>query len=282
MKYISLSPEAINTLVEEFKESLTSLKTNLEKISFEKKFKDILPVAENQIKKPIIYFSTDAWLKMNALVQSSDKELAWQATVEKRKFKGKEDTDDFFYYIDQVFVYPQEVTPTFVDTDEVQYTEWSLQLPDETFNKLRFQGHSHVNMGTTPSGTDQNTYQNFLDQLDENDFYIFMILNKRQEFTVLVYDYTQGIIFETKDCYIDILTKTGGLNRWLEENKKQIKIKQPTYPATPNWDNGDWYEKTYGYKYSSGVSKSQPSVKQTEIDKVEKKKKGRPKKNELK
>ena len=84
MKRISLNPENITALVEEIKQSLANLKTNQEKIVFEKSFKDILAIDENKIKKPIIYFSNDAWLKMNALVQSSDKEIAWQATVVKR------------------------------------------------------------------------------------------------------------------------------------------------------------------------------------------------------
>jgi hypothetical protein len=275
MKQISMPEELVDKLIEEFKQEITNLKTNQGKISFERNFKDIMPELEENIKKPIIYFSTDAWLKMNSLVQSSDKELAWQATVDKRKFKDREDTDDFFYYIDQVFVYPQEVTPTFVATDEVEYAEWSLKLSDEVFNKLRFQGHSHVNMATSPSGTDQNTYQNFLDQLEEDDFYIFMILNKRGEFTIFVYDFEQNIIFETKDCKVDVLTRTGSLNRWLEENKKQIKTKAPTYPTTPSWNNGDWYDRVYGLRYSSGTQIPQE---QTVKNESEKKKKGRPKK----
>ena len=234
MKYISLTQDTITTLVQEFQQHLTGLRSNQDKITFEKNFKDIAKVREEDVKKPIIYFSNDAWTKMNALVQSSDKELAWQATVEKRKFKDKEDSEDFFYYIDQVFVYPQKVTATFVDTDEIEYAEWSLKLPDEVFNKLRFQGHSHVNMAVSPSGTDQNTYQNFLDQLDENDFYIFMILNKRREYTILLYDFAQNIIFETKDCVIDVITRTGGLTRWLETSKQLITEKK--YPTTQQWD----------------------------------------------
>lgn len=253
MKYISLSQNEITTLTQEFIQHLTGLRSNQDKIIFEKSFKEIAKVNEDNIKKPIIYFSNDAWTKMNALVQSSDKELAWQATVEKRKFKDRENTDDFFYYIDQVFVYPQKVTATFVDTDEVEYAEWSLKLPDEVFNKLRFQGHSHVNMGTSPSGTDQNTYQNFLDQLDQNDFYIFMILNKRREYTLMLYDFAQNIIFETKDCYIDVITKTGGLNKWLEDNKKQITEKKP--PASQQLGyQGTIYNPAWSYNDTEGIA----------------------------
>lgn len=274
MKRITIPNEAIEELVSEFRASLQGLRSNQEKISFEKNFKDLTSINEETIKKPIIYFSADAWLKMNALVQSSDKELAWQATVDKKKFKDREDLEDFYYYIDQVFVYPQEVTPTFVATDEVEYAEWSLGLPDEVFNKLRFQGHSHVNMGVTPSGTDQNTYQNFLDQLSEDDFYIFMILNKRGEFTILVYDFAQDIIFETKDCQVSVLTRTGSLNRWLEENKKQIKTKTYPLPVEPqygkSWYESDWYDRC-NMKYGA------TSYKPTNESKNEKKK-GRPKK----
>lgn len=264
MKRISIPENIISTLVEQFKAELKTLKTNQESISFERKFKDILSINEDEVNKPIIYFSSDAWIKMNTLVQSSNLELAWQATVEKRKFKDKEDDDAFFYYIDQVYVYPQEVTATFVATDEVKYSEWSLQLPDETFNKLRFQGHSHVNMAVSPSGTDMNTYQCFLDQLSKDDFYIFMILNKQGQFTILVYDFAQDIIFETKDCKVDVLTRTGGLNKWTEQAHKQIEKKPvpvSTYPAVPKrWD--DLYNDDYYYqRYGAPLPNQKPTVK---------------------
>lgn len=263
MKRISIPENIVSTLVEEFKEELKNLKTNQDIISFERKFKDILSINENEVNKPIIYFSADAWIKMNTLVQSSNLELAWQATVEKRKFKDREDDDTFFYYIDQVYVYPQEVTATFVAADEVKYSEWSLQLPDETFNKLRFQGHSHVNMGVSPSGTDMNTYQCFLDQLSKDDFYIFMILNKQGQFTVLVYDFAQDIIFETKDCKIDVLTRTGGLTKWREQAQKQIEKKAmpaPTYPTFPKrWE--DYDDEYYSQRYGASLPNQKPTGK---------------------
>lgn len=263
MKRISIPENIVSTLVEQFKEELKNLKTNQDSISFERKFKDILSINEDEVNKPIIYFSADAWIKMNTLVQSSNLELAWQATVEKRKFRDKEDSEAFFYYIDQVYVYPQEVTATFVATDEVKYSEWSLQLPDETFNKLRFQGHSHVNMGVSPSGTDMNTYQCFLDQLSKDDFYIFMILNKQGQFTILVYDFAQDIIFETKDCKVDVLTRTGGLNKWTEQAHKQIEKKPvpaATYPAVPKrWD--DFYNDPYYQRYGDPFAAQKPTVK---------------------
>lgn len=235
MKRISIPEENIQTLVEEFRQTLLNLKSNQEKITFEKKFSELTKINEEEITKPVIYFSMESWIKMQQLVKHCDKEIAWQATVEKRKYKGKEDSKDFYYYIKQVFVYPQTVTATFVDVNEAKYADWSMKLDEETYNSLRFQGHSHVNMGTTPSATDLNTYQNFLEQLSKDDFYIFFILNKRGDFTLLLYDYAQDIIFETKDCYIDVLTSQGSLIKWTEENLKQIEEKK---------------NKTHNYEYT--------------------------------
>jgi hypothetical protein len=246
MKRLSFTQADMDLMLEEFKKSLATFRSNQEKFTYEKKFSEVAKVDESKVKKPIIYFAMEAWLKMLELVKQCDKEIAWQATVEKRKYKNKEDSEDFFYYIKNVLVYPQKVTGTFVDVDEVKYAEWSLQLEDEIYNNLRFQGHSHVNMGVSPSGTDLNTYQNFLDQLNKDDFYIFMILNKRSEFNIMVYDYKQDILFENKDCHVDILTSQGSLNKWTEEAMKKVEHKV----ETRQFHTWDQYEQNY-YRYNA-------------------------------
>ena len=75
MKRISIPQVNIEALVAEFRESLTNLRSNQEKIQFEKSFKDIAAINEDEVVKPTIYISNDAWLKMDALVQSSNKEI---------------------------------------------------------------------------------------------------------------------------------------------------------------------------------------------------------------
>lgn len=236
MKRISVPKPDIDALVAEFRKQLTDVKTNTTKIVFEKSFDDLMKIDTSKVKKPAIFFSLDAWTKMNQLVKTCSDEIAWQATVEKKPYNEDKPENGFYYFVDKVYVYPQKVTGTFVDVDPVAYTEWSLKLPDEIYNSFRFQGHSHVNMGTSPSGTDTNTYQTFLDQLKEDDFYIFMILNKRGEFNLYVYDYEQDIIFENdaknEDCYVDVLTTSGELSTWIEENMKRVEKKQ-TPPASP-------------------------------------------------
>ena len=246
MKKLSFTQEDMSIIFEEFKKSLLNFKSNQEKFIYEKKFSEMTKIDETKIRKPVIYFAMEAWLKMLMLVKNCDKEIAWQATVEKRKYKNKEDSEDFFYYIKQVFVYPQKVTGTFVDVNEVKYTEWSLKLDDEVYNTLRFQGHSHVNMSVSPSGTDLNTYQNFLDQLGKDDFYIFMIMNKRQEFNIMVYDYAQDILFEHKDCHVDILIPQGSLLKWTEESMHNVEYKAE-HKTYDRWGTENYYRGYYGY-----------------------------------
>ena len=260
MKKLSFSQADKEQMLKEFTSQLNAFKSNQDKFVYEKKFTDLTKIDQTQIKKPVIYFAMEAWLKMQQLVAHCDKEIAWQATVEKRKYKDKEDSDDFYYFVKQVFVYPQKVTGAFVDVDTVKYAEWSLQLDDNTYNTLRFQGHSHVNMAVGPSGTDLNTYQNFLEQLDKDDYYIFMILNKRNEYNIMVYDYAQDILFETADCYVDILTSQGSMNRWVEENMKQVefKVETPHY-ATANYGWEDWYDR-YDRKNTSSTRGTQLPV----------------------
>lgn len=237
MKYITPPEVDVEALVAEFRQSIKA-RTNNQHIRFEKSFDD-LKIDETKVKKPVIYFSLEAWTKMQVLVQTCSKEIAWQATVEKIPYANNK--NNWYYYIKQVFVYPQQVTGAFVDVDPVKWTEWGLKLPDEIYNKLRFQGHSHVNMATNPSGTDYATYQSLLDQLKKDDFYIFMILNKRNEFTLFVYDFAQNIIFDTKDCHIDVLLPKGeALSRWVEENMKQV-IEKPTTPAIDGYRYPGYY-----------------------------------------
>jgi len=58
----------------------------------------------------------------------------------------------------------------------------------EKANKLRFWGHSHVHMGTSPSGTDERTMERF--GREQMPWYVRGIFNKygRAEFTLYLFD----------------------------------------------------------------------------------------------
>ena len=148
-----------------------------------------------------IVFSPTAYAKMLALVMNFTDEVAWHGTVMR-------DGNDF--YITDILVYPQEVTGVTVNTDQAEYEMWLMSLVDEEFNHLRFQGHSHVNMGVSPSTTDLNHQEEILEQLKDDDYYIFMIVNKKLEMFISIFDYANNIKFETED--VDVYIGSTGFN----------------------------------------------------------------------
>ena len=110
--------------------------------------------------------------KIKWLVQEHDHEVAWHCTLE---------PVDGAWTITDVYVYPQKCKAVTVRSD-VDYDTWYFDLPDEVFNSLRVQGHSHVNMGVSPSSTDLND-QKELRKLYDGD-YVFLIVNKRGDIYV--------------------------------------------------------------------------------------------------
>ena len=180
---------------------------------------DVLLSNTADIKKPFVYITTDAYLKIKTLIDSSSDELAWHGTVTKV---------DSNYLIDDVFVYPQIVTSTTVDADDEAYAKWLMELDDDVINRLRFQGHSHVNMTVSPSGRDTTNWQSFLNLLKDNEFYLFCIANKKDQFYWTIYDMTTNIIFENKDIEMRVIDPDGlSIKDWVTENVQTYIKRQP-------------------------------------------------------
>lgn len=192
-KLIKLTPEIIEEVKKEFDVYIKD-KISDGRISFQKTVNTVQ-------RKATVYFVESAYRKFQALVKEFDKEVAWHGIA----YRGKDESKDE-YYITDILVYPQEVTGATVTTDQNKYQTWLMNHDDETFNNIRMQGHSHVNMGVTPSGVDENLYESILAQLDDTMFYIFMIWNKKNDKTCKIYDLAKNILFDTTDCEIKIIT----------------------------------------------------------------------------
>jgi len=146
-------------------------------------------------KDATLIFKPAAFAKMMMLINSFDSEVAWHGTVTR---------EDRVYVVQDIFVYPQKVSGASVNTDQEEYEKWLYGLDDEQFNDLRFQGHSHVNMGVTPSSVDLNHQERIVEQLEDDMFYIFMIWNKKMEYTVKIFDLTTNTLYEKKDVNVFI------------------------------------------------------------------------------
>lgn len=242
-KIIKLTKEHIDALRKDFEDTLTSSKLSDGKINFTKTFGTVK-------REATVFFTELAWLKMQTLIREFDKEVAWHG-IAKRGDNAEKDE----YYISDILVYPQEVTGATVNTDQEKYQMWLMSHDDEVFNNIRMQGHSHVNMATSPSAVDTNLYDRILDQLDDDMFYIFMIWNKRGEKTIKIYDLAKNVLFETADCTVTILDDGTGIESFLKESKAMVKDKViapvKTYSGYGNYGSASYYS---GYNYSSGAS----------------------------
>lgn len=258
MKILELTEEIVNQKLAELKTTMLSGTKTIEgKLTFDLG----LGKAKDQ-HRPQILFDYEAYHKMRQLVQQCPKEIGWHGTVHR---------DGLTFTITDILVFPQVVTAATVNPDDELYTLWAMEQPEEIFNHMRFHGHSHVNMGCTPSAVD-TTYQEALIQ-NVKDFYIVGIFNKRDEFNIWIYDVENNICYDKTD--IDFLTPTENGAVWAKtmiaeyvtEPAKPLRVPPvtsiaPSYGTANNyqtpgerWQRGqltedekdDYYDRLYGY-----------------------------------
>lgn len=212
-KIIRMTSEHLEEIRKEFEKTLNGLKLSDGKISFTKVFGTIQ-------KKTTLYFTETAYLKMITLVREFDNEVAWHGIA-----KRYEDGKNKGYIVSDILVYPQEVTGSTVTTDQEKYQTWLMNHDDEVFDNIRMQGHSHVNMSTTPSAVDTSLYDRILEQMDDDMFYIFLIWNKKGEKTIKIYDLKENVLYETGDISVKILDDGTGLESFLRNAKEMVQEK---------------------------------------------------------
>ena len=213
MKQITIDNNTKQELIQKFTQYIDTVKLSDDRINFTSA---ITPNAQNVIK-PTVYITAEAYLKMMLYVRDTSTEIAWHGTV--KRFKT--DTEHY-YIINDVFLYPQKLSAATVQTDQEKYNKWLEDLDDDTYNNLRFQGHSHVNFAASPSGVDLQYYNDILQVLPSSDYYIFMILNKSGDFTLMIYDLASNTIFEKNDITAQIIHSNGeNLTAEIIEQKKQ-------------------------------------------------------------
>lgn len=199
-----------------------------------------IPLKKKEKSKAEILFTAKAFAKIRLLVETAMTEIAWHGTVERL---GKQS-----FLITDIFVYPQEITSATVNMDTAAYGEWLAKLPDNIFDNLRFQGHSHVNMGVYPSAVDKNSYNEILNLLKDDDFYIFAIFNKQKEVFIELYDLKTNALYEKEDIVISIVDNEGNnLSQWAN---KQIKEKLQKPKPLYNWRDYEQKQKELNRIYA--------------------------------
>ena len=226
MRYIKITNNLKQKAIDTFIEQLNQGRFTNNKISFS--FDLEKPKDDTKV---ILNIQTDAWLKMWALVSTENNEIGWHGIVRRHS--------DTIFELTDILIYPQYVTGVTVETDDIEYANWlHKELSDDEINNLRFHGHSHVNMGITPSGVDTTWYNQILQGLNEDDFYIFMILNKKENFFIEIYDLKTNMIYEKEDITLNVICKDNNyLNNWVTNNKEKYLRNKYSIELTSTQDD---------------------------------------------
>lgn len=219
-KPIRMTDEFRRQCVEEFDRALSNIKVLDGTISFQKKLPD-------ETNKATVYFTAEAWMKMMALIREFSTEVAWHGVVQRGNDESLHE-----YVVTDIVVYPQTVASATVEMDTGKYDEWLRWLwenNEEAFDNIRMQGHSHVNMAVNPSQTDLTHQAEILQQVDDDNFYIFMIWNKSLAHNVKIYDMKKNILFEDKDVTVKLVGSIDDLDTFLAEAKKMVESKSYSY-----------------------------------------------------
>jgi hypothetical protein len=163
---------------------------------------------------PYVLIQPQALHKMFQYVDGCADEIGWLGTAYR---DGKEIT------INDVYLFEQEVHATTTEITPEGLSNFAMELmnqPDgvDIWNNMKVWGHSHVNMGITPSGQDDLQMQTF--QEGGHDWFIRLIANKKGELKVDLYDYTTGVI------YLDLPWEAleSDEEGWLQTQIKDLEI----------------------------------------------------------
>lgn len=232
-------------------------------------------IEEKHLEEPTIYITTEAYVKLRKLVDDTTTEIGWYGTV--TKMPGFESV----YVIDDIIVYPQVVTGATCVQDDDRVFEFELSLSTDQVNRKRFHGHSHVNMGVTPSGVDEQFYQDILTQVE--DYFIIMVTNKSGNYYTRFYDMQNNILYTS--IPVQVMLDDGiALEHWYDD-ATQNNLKEHTYtvPVKAGADKknfqGSIFDSPYDdYDYDPYESYADRYTRYYESTKQEKRKPGRPKK----
>lgn len=249
-KIIRMTQEYKDQCRIDFEKALENAKLADGKISFTKTF-------SIDKQKATVYFTAEAWTKMLMLLQEFSKEVAWHGVAHRLDTEGAHE-----YLIQDILVYPQEVTGSTVEMDTEKYAIWLQENDeDERFYNIHMQGHSHVNMAPNPSGVDLSHQEEILAQLGNEDFYIFMIYNKSFKRNIKIYDLQKNILFEDGDVDVKIYDAAVGFDAFIKDAKDMVKDKVYRYqPPTTGSQYGQQYGgQQYGKPYNPLSSTPAPA-----------------------
>lgn len=218
---------------------------------------------------PKIVFTPKILAIMKYIVDNVNDEVGWLGSVEVK---------DSIYYITDIYLPKQEVnggTCELAPEGMQDLAQWMMANGHEDkIDKVHFWGHSHVNMGVTPSHQDCQQSEEKLRDFG-GTFFIRAICNKAGLMSIAFYDGVNKRIIENAVWYIqdgidrkEIADTYGPL---VNENVKKMTYTTPgvtqyTPPFERRWDNDGYKDYShYGRKGGRLSEEFSKKAKKTEV-----------------
>lgn len=135
-------------------------------------------------------------LKLMASNHAKTTEFMFSVLVEKKVLNT--------VIVEDVFLMPNiKCSAAYCESDPDRYSEFMhQQYTFEQRHRVRVHAHSHVNMGTSPSGTDNQLFDEKFNDVD--DYYVQLIINHNAQDTVNIRDKTIGVEFKKVPVYAEV------------------------------------------------------------------------------
>jgi len=167
--------------------------------------------------------------KMYLYVKIGQKEVGWMGTL----FDEREDKNEFF--LKDVYLATQNVSAvtTHLTPDGVGDLMTELVThPDamDICNNLKFWGHSHVNMGISPSRQDEDTVEEL--RGEESGYFLRGIFNKQGKIGFSLFLYDENAMIDDPEWYVE-----DDIPAELEEEiRAEFKEKVSDTPPPSRWN----------------------------------------------
>ena len=210
-------------------------------------------------KIPALYITQEVEGLLDVILNREDEfsreEIGWLGRVHRT---GSD------FVCDELYIPEQEVHGTTTEITPEGLDKLANELMEsgnsEDINNLKLWGHSHVNMGVSPSGQDDSQLRDFM---GDSDFFIRMIMNKRGKYKVDIYLNDVDLVYEN----VDMIT----ISERNIEREEQIKqdilnnVSKKTYldkftKGTGKSTNSYFYGDGYGMPYNRYSMYDDPAV----------------------
>lgn len=200
--------------------------------------------------------SKKAYIKLLCFIHLvGDYEITGFGRVQNQKWKI-DDEEKIIPTITDFDIIEQEVKAAYVEAKEENVLDFMRKLPKDQRNEWVLDWHSHVEMGTSPSGTDWNNYEE-MQKARLGKQFPFMIVNKNKSITLKQYISKKkspdiNLSFEQMDMSEDDMLQ---IYNECKEKVENLCTKFVSAPKKKKKDTengiGTWYQgsqwKTYDY-----------------------------------